>query len=110
MRRRDMQGDVLHESAEILVLGHEIGLAIYFHQHPDLSLQMNVGRNNSFLRYARRFLARARDAFRPQDHFRLVQVAVRFGQRAFAIHHSRVGFVAKFLNGFGIDLHGQHVK
>jgi hypothetical protein len=105
MRRSDVQGDVLHESTEILVLGHEIGLAIYFHQHPNLPLQMNVGCNNSFLGYPRRFLARARDAFRPQNDFRFRQVAARFGQGALAIHHPRIGSVAKFLNGFWIDLY-----
>ncbi len=92
--------DVLHECAEIFVLGDEIGLAIHFHQHADFSLQMNVGSDDSFLRRARRFLARAGDAFCAQDRFRFFQVAARFGQRAFAIHHARVGFFAELLNEF----------
>ena len=31
-------------------------------------------------------------------------------KRAFAIHHTGVGFFAELLNEFGIDFHGQHVK
>ena len=59
--------DVLDEFPEIFVLRHEIGLAIHFHENAYLSLQMNVGSDDPFLGRARRFLARAGDAFGAQD-------------------------------------------
>jgi hypothetical protein len=67
---------------------------------------MNVRGNDPFLRDTRRFLAGAGNSLRPQNHLRFRQVAIGFRQRAFAIHHSRVRAVAKFLNGFWINLHG----
>ena len=33
--------------------------------------------------------------------FGLFQIAARFGQRAFAIHHAGVGFFAELFNEFG---------
>ena len=105
MRRRNMQGDVLYESAEILVLGHEIGLAIYFHQHPHFPLQMNVGSDDSFFGRARGFFSRTGDAFRAEHRFRLFQITSRFCEGAFAIHHAGVGFFPELLNELGIDFH-----
>ena len=105
MRRGDMQGDVLHEVAEVFVLGHEIGFAIHFDEHADFALQMNVGGDNAFLGRARGFLARAGDAFRPQDRFGLFQIAASFGERALAIHNAGVGFFAELFNELRIDFH-----
>src|SRR5437763_1552609 len=45
----NVQGDVFNEAAEVFVLGHEIGLAVHFHQHSDFALQMNVRGNDAFL-------------------------------------------------------------
>ena len=105
MRRRDVQRDVFHERAEVFVLCDEIGFAIHFHQDADFTLQMNVGSDDAFLGRARRFLARAGDAFRAQDRFRLFQVAIGFRERTFAVHHTGVGFFAELLNELGIDFH-----
>jgi hypothetical protein len=70
---------------------------------------MNVGRDNPFFRRPRRFLARARDPFSPQNRFSLGNVATGFFQSSFAIHHARVRFLAELFDGFGIDIgHNVH--
>src|SRR5437870_487444 len=51
VRRRDVERDVFHETAEIFVLGHEISFAIYFDEHADFALQMNVRSDDAFLRH-----------------------------------------------------------
>src|SRR5947208_1893178 len=79
-----------------------------FANQAHLSPQINVGSYDSLLRHARRFLAGGGDSFRPQNDLRFSQVAVGFRQRAFAIHHSRIGAVTEFLNDFWINLHGWH--
>jgi len=83
MRRRNMQGDVPLRSAEILVLATKSVSQFTSTSTPTFPCK-NVDATIPSFVTARRFLARARDAFCSQDHFRLAQVAVRLGQRAFA--------------------------
>src|SRR5882757_7053097 len=104
VRGGDMQRDVFHELPEILVPRYEISLAIHLYEHTDLALKVNVGSNDTFLRRARSFVARARDPFRAQNRLRFLQIAARFLQRAFAIHHACVGFLTQFLNEFWSNL------
>ena len=67
MRRRNVQGDVLYELAKILVPGHEVGFAIYFHKDADLPLQVDVGSHDAFLRSTRGLFSCAGDAFHSQN-------------------------------------------
>src|SRR5450432_1004561 len=41
-RGRDVQRDVLHEIAKVVVLRHEVGLAIHLDEHADAALDVNV--------------------------------------------------------------------
>src|SRR5205809_2139905 len=66
----DMQRDVFHELAEILVPSHKIGLAIHLYEDADLALQMNIGGHDALLRCACGLLASAGDAFGPQNRLR----------------------------------------
>ena len=102
-----MKGDVLHESAKAFVLGHEIGFAIHLDKNADFALEMNVGGDDTFLGGARRFFARARDAFGAQERFGFVEIASRIGQGALAIHESGVRFFAKLFDELRIDFHGK---
>ena len=51
------------------------------------------------------FLLGAGDALGAQNRLRFLEIAAGFGERAFAIHHARVGFLAELFNGLGIDFH-----
>ena len=92
MRRGDVQRDILNERTEIFVLGYEIRSRNSLRLARPLSPANECKRQRcpSFV---------TRDAFllalaiplRPQNHLRFRQVAIgSLGQRAFAIHHSRV--------------------
>ena len=98
MGRGDVESNIFNERAEIFVFGHEIRLAVHFNEHAHFPLQVNVGGDDPFPRRARCFLARAGNSFAAQNRLRLFQIASRFSQRAFTIHHARVGFFAQLLD------------
>ena len=93
-----MKRDVLHESAEAFVLGHEIGFAIHLDENADFALKMNVGGDDAFLGRAGRLFARAGDPFGAQERFGFVEIASGLGQGAFAIHEAGVGLLAKLFD------------
>ena len=70
-----MQRNIFNKLPEILVSRHEISLAVHFHEHANLALQMNVRGDNAFLRGARRFFCSTGDALGAQDRFGLLEIA-----------------------------------
>ena len=86
------------EGEEIVVLGHEIGLAVDFDHRADLAVVRNVGRDHAFGRDAGGRLARLVAELDAQDLLGLAQVAAGFGQRLLAFHHRRIGLLAQFLD------------
>src|SRR6266704_1880125 len=55
-----------------------VSLAIYFHEHANLALLVNVRRNDSFPSRARRFFASAGNALCAQNRLGFCEVAARF--------------------------------
>ena len=106
MRCSNVQRDVFDELAEVFIPRHKIGFAIDLNQHSDLALQMDVGSNDSLLRYARRFLARTGDALGPQDRLRLGQITAALNKSALAIHEAGIGFLAELLHQLWVDFCG----
>ena len=74
-----------------------------FDEHAHLALQVDVGSHDAFLGGATPFAFGFGDAFFAQDRFGGFEVAVGFGQGAFAVHHARVGFVAQGFDELGIN-------
>ena len=96
--RRDVHRDVAHQFLKIVRAGHEIGLAVHFHQHAQLRAGVNVGTDQSLLRGARGLLAGRRDAALAQHHFGFGDIALRFGESALALHHSGSGALAELFH------------
>ena len=94
----DVHRDVAHQFLKIVGAGHEIGLAVDFHQHAQLRAGMDVGTDQALLRGARGLLAGGRDAALAQHDFRFGQVALGFGQSALALHHSGAGALAELFD------------
>ena len=110
MRGGDVKGDVLHEVAEVVVLGDKVGFAVDLDEDADLALHVNVGGDRSFFGGAVGFLAGAGDAFFTKEFFGGGEVPTGFGEGFFAIHHSRVGFFAEFFDECGRDFgHGNFI-
>ena len=104
--RGDVHGDVVAELLEGIGAGHEVGLAIDFHDHADLSAGVNVVADQAFAGLALRLLGRGGLAFFAQDVDGLFDVAVGFHQRRAAIGEARAGAFAQFFHEMGWDLHG----
>ena len=93
----DVHGDIVHQLLEIVGAGHEIGLAVDFHQDAELAAGVDVAADQALLGDARGLLVRGRDATLPQNDFRVAQVAVGLYQGALAVHHAGAGAVAELL-------------
>ena len=104
VRRCNMQSDVLHKLAEVFVPSHEVSLAIHFHEHSNLPLQVNIGSYDAFFRYTQSFLSSAGNSFGPQNRLRFSQIAAALNKSPFAIHEACVGLFPELLNQLGIDL------
>ena len=96
--RGDVHREVAHQFLKIVRAGHEIGLAVDFHQHAQLRAGVDVGANQSLLGGAGRFLAGRRDAALAQHDFRFGDIPLRFGQSALALHHSGSGTLAELFD------------
>ena len=103
MRCRNMQRDIFHELAEILVPSHKIGLAIHLYEYADFALQVNIGSHDPLLRCTCGLLASGGNAFGPQNRLRFGQIAGAFDESALAIHKARIGFLAELLHQLWVD-------
>ena len=94
--------------AEQLVARDEIRLAVHFHEHAELSAGRDVLGDGAFLRLARGLHGGGGLAFFAQNVHGGLEVALRLGQRLFAIHHARVRHFTKFGNVSSSNL--RHIK
>ena len=98
---RNLAGEVL----EVIGARHEIRLAVHFHEHANLAAHVNVAADEPFVRRTARFLGRLGETALAKNGGRLLDVAVRFGQRRLALHHARAGQVAELLHHRCRDFH-----
>src|SRR5690606_3203237 len=94
----DQLSQIVHESDEIIVLGHEVGLAVDFDHGADLTVSSDVQTDQAFCRNAGGSLAGLVAQLDAQNLFGTRHVAVGLGQRLLAFHHGRVGLFAQFLD------------
>src|SRR5215212_5938445 len=92
-RRRggDVHRDLAREVDELLVTGHEVGLAIDLHQRADLPVEVRVVRHGSLRGLALTALGRLGLTPDPQQLERLVVVAAGLLEGLLALHHARAG-------------------
>ena len=109
---RDLPGEVIGESAELVVLRDEVRLAVHFHEHADLGAGQNGLGNNAVLRFPIRLLRRASSAFFAEDIDGCFEVAIGLGERALALHEPGVGLFTEGLYELGVDDggHGKRVE
>jgi hypothetical protein len=87
--RRDVEGHVARELAEVVVAGHEVGLAVDLHEHADLAVRVDVALHDALRRHALATLGGARLPLDPQQLDRALHVARALLERALAVHHAR---------------------
>ena len=102
--RSHVQGDVPREVAEVVVAGHEVGLAVDLHQHADLAPGMDVALDDALGRGALAALGGLCLTLDAQDLYRLLDVAFGLGQGRLAVHHPRAGLVAEGLDVACLDV------
>ena len=82
--------------AEGVIARHKIRLAVHLHEHAQLSAGRDILGDGAFLGFARRFHGGGGLAFFAQNVHGGVEVAFRFDERLFAIHHAGPGHFAEF--------------
>src|SRR5262245_19957542 len=102
--RRNVHGDILDQVLEVVGAGHEVALAIDFHEHADLPAGMNVAGNRAFAGHARGLLSGGGDALLPQVIDSRFLVAIASLEGLLAIHHRRSGALAQFAHLFRGDV------
>ena len=104
----DRFGQPIAEAAEVFVTSDEIGLTVDF---DDGGCGLVCGKcegDDAFAGFAIRFFGGIGCALFPEDVNGGFEVALRFDEGGFALHHACVGFVAEGFDGFGIDLDFAH--
>src|SRR5215208_3957561 len=99
-RRRggDVQGDLAGERDEVVVAGHEVGVAVDLDEHADLAGAVDVGLDGALGRLAAAHLLGLYAEADAQQLDRLVHVAVGLGEGLLAGHHARAGALAQLLD------------
>ena len=86
---------LLAKRAKQFVARDEIGLAVHFHQHAELSAVRDILGDGALLRFAHGFHGGGGPAFFTQNVHGGAEVALRLGQRLFAIHHAHARHFTK---------------
>src|SRR4051794_21293198 len=102
-RRGDVHRDLAGEGLEVLVAGHEVGVAVDLDQHADLAVGVDVGGDGALGGLAAAHLQRLVAEAHAQQLDGLVEVAVGLLQRRLAVHHARARPVAELLDVLGCD-------
>ena len=89
---------VLGKSHEIVVLCHEIGLAVNLDHRTGLGIRGDVRSDHAFSGNARSSLAGLGATLDAQQFFRGLGVAVSLDQRLLAFHHAEAGRLAQLLH------------
>ena len=95
----------MHQLFEFVRLGHEIGLAVHFHQHANLAAHVDVAIHDAFGGDAALLLSGGGQTLFAQEVDGLVHIAARFLQRALAVHHAGARALAQLFNNFCTDFH-----
>ena len=91
-------GQFCRQSEKVVVLGHEIGFAVHFHDCAEFLVAGDVNGDDTFSRHATGRFAGFVTQLYAQNFFCFLLVTARFSQRFFAFHHWRVSLLAQFLD------------
>ena len=105
---RDLLREVIGERAELVVLRHEVRLAVHFHEHTDLRAGQDRLGDDAILRFAVRLLRGTGGALLAEDIDGSLKIAIGLGERTLALHETGVGLFAESLYELGIDDGGGH--
>src|SRR5918992_1346500 len=94
----DVQGDVARERDEVVVAGHEVGVAVDLDEDADLAARVDVGLHGALGGLAAADLQRLVAEAHAQELDGRVDVAVGLRQRLLALHHAGAGAVAELLD------------
>src|SRR5439155_19267435 len=106
--RRDLHGHGAGESNELVVVRHEVCVAVHLNQHPHLCAGVDVGLHGALGGGALAEVLDLLALLHAQDLDRLLHVPPRLGERPLAIHHARAGALAQRLHLLGADLCRAH--
>ncbi len=84
------------EFPELLVLGHEVGLAVDSNENPLLVIVAGLRDDQAFGRFAVLSLGRYFLSFLAEQFDGLIEVVLGLFEGLFAIHHSGSGKIPKF--------------
>src|SRR5215210_5719254 len=104
-RRGDVQGDLARELREVLVAGHEVGVAVDLHQHADLAVGVHVRLDRALRGLATAHLEGLVAEADAQQLGGAIDVAAGLLQRLLAVHHAGAGAVAQLLDLLGGNAH-----
>ncbi len=99
----DVHGQVVGQLLELIGAGHEVGLAVDLHQHPDLAPGVDVAGDGAFVGGAPGLALRGGHPFLPQPGHGLPHVAAALGQRLLAVHPTGSRLLAQLLHLLGVD-------
>ena len=103
-----MHRDLAGEGDEVVVAGHEVGVAVDLEEHADLAVAVDVGLDRALGGLAAADLQGLVAEADAQQLDRRVEVAARLGQGVLAVHHPRARAVAELLDLLGADRRGAH--
>src|SRR6185369_15014288 len=98
--RGDVEGEIADQGLEILVPGHEVGLAVHLDQDANLAV-VDVGAHEALRGGAPGLLGLAGDARLPEPLLGLREVAAGLGERFLAVHHPGSGLFPELLHHRG---------
>src|SRR3954451_20705968 len=97
----DVHRDLAGEGLEVLVAGHEVGVAVDLDEHADLAVGVDVGGDGALGGLAAAHLQGLVAEADTQQLDGLVEVAVGLRERTLALHHARARPVAELLDLLG---------
>src|SRR5918995_1333991 len=103
-RARDVQGDALHQGAELVGVRDEVRLAVHFDQHTHGVVEMDVAVDQPLVRRSTRALRHRCETLLAEELDRTLHVSAGLLQRALAIHHPGARALAELLDLLGGDL------
>src|SRR5919204_219073 len=98
------QHDLLGEGDEVVVLGHEVGVAVDLDEHADLAVGVDVALDGALAGLTARELADLAPHLDAQDLDGAIDVPFGLLQRRLAVHHPRARLLAQGGDVLGADL------
>ena len=107
-RLLDLGEHVPHQLLEVGRARDEVRFAVDLGEDAGRVIGGDRVGDQPFAGRAARLLRGARQAALAQDRVRLLEVAVRLGERVLALHHARARLIAQLLHHVGRDRRGRH--